>query len=60
MKESRLDRVREKLRFVVELIASERIRTTALQAIPFWIASLFTGLVAVGYTKLFGYSESLL
>ena len=31
-----------------------------LQGIPFWIASLLTGLVAVVYTKLFGYSESLL
>lgn len=28
-----------------------------LQAIPFWVASLFTGLMAVLFTKLFGYAE---
>ena len=31
-----------------------------MQAIPFWIASLIVGFVAVGYTKLFGYAEGLL
>lgn len=43
-----------------DLLGTERIRVKTLQAIPFWIASLFTGLVAVGYTKLFGYAETLL
>lgn len=38
-------------------IATERIRRNILQAIPFWIASLLTGVVAVGYTKLFGFAE---
>lgn len=31
-----------------------------MQAFPFWIASLLTGLVAVLYTKLFGFAEYLL
>lgn len=31
-----------------------------LQAIPFWLASLLAGFVAVGYTKLFAYSENIL
>ncbi|MBD0298415.1 MAG: chloride channel protein, partial [Flavisolibacter sp.] len=35
-------------------------KTNILQAIPFWIASLLTGLVAVGYTKLFSYAENML
>jgi hypothetical protein len=39
---------------------SNGVRNNALQALPFWIASLLTGLVAVGYTKMFGYSEGLL
>jgi H+/Cl- antiporter ClcA len=39
---------------------SNGIRTNIQQAIPFWIASLLTGLIAVGYTKAFAYSESLL
>ncbi len=31
-----------------------------LQAFPFWLASLLTGLIAVAYTKLFGFVEGLL
>jgi H+/Cl- antiporter ClcA len=53
-------KVRRKGKFVFDLIGTERIRRNALQAIPFWVASLITGLIAVGYTKLFGYSEGLL
>ena len=52
--------IRRSGKSVFDLIGTERIRRNALQAIPFWIASFATGLVAVGYTKLFGYSESLL
>jgi H+/Cl- antiporter ClcA len=49
-----------KVRFVFSLVTSDRVRHSALQAIPFWIASLLTGLIAVLYTKLFGWSEGLL
>lgn len=41
-------------------VASYRIRESVIQAIPFWIASLITGLLSVGYTKLFNLSESFL
>jgi H+/Cl- antiporter ClcA len=41
-------------------IASTRILNNIQQAIPFWIASLLTGLIAVLYTKAFAYSESVL
>lgn len=37
-----------------------RFRANLLQAVPFWIASLLTGLIAVSYTKIFGYAEELL
>lgn len=30
-----------------------------LQALPYWVASLITGLIAVYYAKLFAYAESL-
>ena len=36
------------------------VKTNIQQAIPFWIASFFVGLIAVGYTKLFLYAETLL
>jgi H+/Cl- antiporter ClcA len=38
----------------------QQIKTNFLQAIPFWLASLLTGLIAVLYTKLFNLSELLL
>lgn len=31
-----------------------------LEAVPFWVASLLTGLFAVAYSKIFSYSETLL
>jgi H+/Cl- antiporter ClcA len=38
-------------------IRNDRLKNNLLQAIPFWIASLITGLVAVLYTKLFALAE---
>ncbi|WP_207896616.1 chloride channel protein [Flaviaesturariibacter flavus] len=37
-----------------------RVGAHARQALPLWIASLLTGLVAVAYTRLFGLCESVL
>ena len=42
-----------------ERIRNEKLKSTLLQAVPFWIASLVTGLVAVLYTKLFAGAESV-
>ena len=38
-------------------IKNERLRLNILQAIPFWLASLVTGLFAVAYTRLFTLAE---
>jgi H+/Cl- antiporter ClcA len=38
---------------------NERLKTNILQAIPFWVASLITGLIAVFYTKIFALAEKL-
>lgn len=40
-------------------IRNENLKKNALQAIPFWIASVIAGLAAVLYTKLFVAAESL-
>ena len=48
------------LSFNLHHVFSSGLKTNFQQAAPFWIASLLTGLVAVGYTKLFGYAEDLL
>ncbi|GAC1704594.1 MAG: hypothetical protein NVS9B7_05860 [Flavisolibacter sp.] len=47
-------------KYFFELIKDHRIRKSILHALPFWLASLATGLVAVGYAKLFSYAESYL
>ncbi|HVS97504.1 MAG TPA: chloride channel protein [Puia sp.] len=36
----------------------EKVKQNLLQAIPFWIASALTGLIAVLYTRLFSLAES--
>lgn len=38
-------------------IRNEKLKHNLLQAIPFWVASLLTGLVAVLYTRLFALAE---
>ncbi len=40
-------------------IRNERLKQNLLQAIPFWVASLIAGLMAVFYSKLFSLSEQL-
>lgn len=52
--------IRRRAKFFFDLLGTERLRRNALQALPFWIASLMTGLVAVAYTRLFAFSESIL
>src|SRR5215469_14562281 len=42
---------------VFDGIRNEKFKHNLLQAIPFWIASLLTGLVAVLYTRLFAFAE---
>ncbi|MEO5783841.1 MAG: hypothetical protein ABIQ07_11240, partial [Ginsengibacter sp.] len=60
MKKRLVVKYRRKAKKIFDLVGTERIRRNALQAIPFWVASLLTGLIAVGYTKLFVYAESIL
>ncbi len=49
--------LRNRFKRLFDRIGSEWLRTNILQAIPFWIASLLTGLLAVLFAKLFGYAE---
>lgn len=52
-----LQRFRSISKKTFDQIKNERIKNNLLQAIPFWIASLLTGLVAVLYTRLFSFAE---
>ncbi|MGV3657915.1 MAG: chloride channel protein, partial [Chitinophagaceae bacterium] len=46
-------------RQLVQLLTNDKIKANILVAVPFWAASLITGLVAVGYAWLFSYMEHL-
>lgn len=50
-------RVRTKLKKIFEKLPNERIRLNFLQALPFWVASLATGIVAVFYARFFALAE---
>jgi len=51
--------LRLQLKKSFDRIRNENLKKNALQAIPFWIASIITGLIAVLYTKLFVAAESV-
>jgi H+/Cl- antiporter ClcA len=51
------DRIRILGKKTFDRIRNEKLKHNLLQAIPFWIASLLTGLVAVVYTRLFRWAE---
>jgi H+/Cl- antiporter ClcA len=48
---------RRQAKKVFDRIRNEKLKYNLLQAIPFWVASLVTGLVAVLYTRLFALAE---
>lgn len=50
-------RLRLFLKKIIDRINNERLKTNLLQALPFWVASMITGLAAVLYTKLFDWAQ---
>jgi len=46
-------------RYLIRPLYTDRVRRLILQSFPFWMASILTGLVAVGYEKMFGWAEEL-
>ncbi|RZK47417.1 MAG: chloride channel protein, partial [Hymenobacter sp.] len=44
---------------IIRPFYTNRARRLILQSFPFWIASLLTGLMAVGYEKVFGWAEQV-
>ena len=52
--------IRTRLKQAFDNITNEQLKDNLLQAIPFWIASVITGLIAVLYAKIFGWGELLL
>ena len=50
--------LRRIIKSALDRITNERLKIGLLQVLPFWIASLVTGLVAVIYTRLFALAEN--
>src|SRR5215467_9174543 len=50
-------KIRKQLKHIFDGISNEKLKLNLLQAIPFWLASLVTGLVAVAYAKIFAWTE---
>jgi H+/Cl- antiporter ClcA len=53
-----IQRIRKALKGTFDRIRNEKIKQNILQALPFWVASLLTGLAAVFYSRAFAYLES--
>ena len=51
--------IRLQLKRIFDRIRNEHFKRNALQAIPFWIASIITGIIAVLYTRLFVAAEDI-
>lgn len=49
--------IKQKLKQAFDSISNEQVKQNFLQAIPFWLASLVTGLFAVGYAQVFAFTE---
>jgi H+/Cl- antiporter ClcA len=54
-----ISKLRLHLKHTFDRLHNEELKRNVLQAIPFWIASIITGLIAVIYTKLFFLAESV-
>lgn len=60
MNRNRIATWRKNGKWLFDLIASEKLKRNVLQALPFWIASLAVGVMAVLYAWLFGQAERLM
>ncbi|MEO8567914.1 MAG: chloride channel protein [Ginsengibacter sp.] len=49
--------IRRQLKKSFDRIRNEKYKQNLLQAIPFWVASLLTGLIAVFYSRIFAFLE---
>lgn len=51
--------VRARLKASYDRINNKQLQRNLLQAVPFWVASGITGLIAVGFAKLFSLAEGV-
>jgi H+/Cl- antiporter ClcA len=51
-------KIRRRLKKILDRGGNDRLKLNFLRAVPFWVASLLTGLIAVFYSKVFLLAES--
>ncbi|MGY3211232.1 chloride channel protein [Mucilaginibacter sp. HD30] len=51
--------VKAQLKASYDRVNNRKLKQNLLQAVPFWIASVITGLIAVAYAKLFSLAEGV-
>jgi H+/Cl- antiporter ClcA len=51
-------KIRRRLKKIFDHAGNDKLKLNILRAVPFWIASLLTGLIAVFYSKVFLLAES--
>jgi hypothetical protein len=44
---------------LIRPLYTDRVRRLILQSFPFWVASILTGIVAVGYERVFVWAEQI-
>lgn len=52
--------IRKILKTSFDNIRNERLKQNLLQAVPFWVGSVITGLIAVLYAQIFAFGEEML
>ncbi|NVO86540.1 chloride channel protein [Hymenobacter terrestris] len=55
---STLDRIRKHLKYRFDAFDNIHLKRDLLNALPFWVGAVITGLVAVLYAKLFAWAEA--
>lgn len=53
-----LIKIKDRAKKLFDKINNEQLKTNLLQALPFWVASVITGLAAVLYAKLFEWTQN--
>ena len=54
------ERIRAKLKYYFDRSYNDKLKKSVLQAIPFWVGSVITGILAVFYAKAFHWAEDFL
>ena len=54
---SRFRKIRYFVRILQRKMHHRELRNSTLNAFPYWLAAVMTGLIAVGYAKVFGIAE---